>query len=91
MAIHKPGHQHGAAAIDDFIAGLRPHIGTDADHRPIGNAQIAGLNPRWIELNEQCVAKESRHENFEQKETEETEMFDRFPFSVFSVSSCSKN
>jgi hypothetical protein len=51
VAIRQTGHQHGVAAIDNFVARLRHDAAADADNPPIRNPQVTCLNPRRVKLN----------------------------------------
>ena len=83
VAVHQARHQHRAAAIDNFIARLGNNVRTDADNVAIRDAQIARLDPRRIELNEQRIAKESGHARIlNTEETERTESEDRAAMQI---------
>src|SRR3954462_9710370 len=62
VPVHEPRHQDRTAAVNDLITRLCGRVRAEADNLPIGDAKMPGLDPSRIELHEQCVAKESRHE-----------------------------
>src|SRR3954465_83700 len=62
VPVHEPRHQDRTAAVNDLITRLCGRVRAEAANLPIGDAKMPGLDPSRIELHEQCVAKESRHE-----------------------------
>ncbi len=61
VTVHQTRHQYGTATINGLVTRRGNNVCSDYDNTPIGHAQIARLDQRRIKLNEQRIAKKSRH------------------------------
>ena len=61
VPIHEARHQHGAGTFDDFVARRRNDSRPDGGDCSVGHSKTSALDTGRIKLNEQRIAKKSRH------------------------------